>query len=734
MGAPVGAYLATGASRRQIALPGHGHWLIAIEGMPHRRLICRDAPRRPPTPCPDGVGDARRFRHDSAAPLTRSLCDQDDCSPPHSPPTEDSWPGTPCTVDADLVALSGCMSQTHGAVMSFSLSLSELPSLRFTLRAFEAHQLAFEMDFDAPIELGRQRSGEGRPYHQSRQDGTTRVVVAPLSQTEVSREHLRIEPQPEGDLVCVNVSRSASIVAPGGLSLGPGESQRIQPPLLLTLGDRVLRIERERDDQQFEGLGAKTQAPGAESVAPENLRELIATAAKPSDAQRLIEWLRGVMPVFQSAASSPDFLDQAVIAACSIADLDATGFVRWEDGDWKMLAGHVAIDSDAAWRPSRRMLDRVREAGMTFRSQPGAHLSETGVTRAEVAAMVAAPVLDAEGNVVAALYGEKRRGTLPDGYAIGELDAMLVELLASSIAAGLARLEQERVAVAAQVKLEQFFTPDLARTLADQPDLLDAKDIEISVLFSDLCSFSSTTERAGAPLTLNWLNAVMSLLAECVLEEQGVLVDFQGDGMMAMWGAPAAQPDHAERACRAAVDILSRLPTLSDQWQPQIGCATKLGIGINSGSARVGNIGSQQKFKYGALGNVVNIGARVQQATRRLGVDLLITEATVERIGPQFACRLLGPAKLNNISQPITLHELAAAPDDAWRQATAHFRQSLADCRDGNLQHAAAALTRAISARPQDPPSLMLLSRVVEGLRGGQEGFEHLWDLSRKPT
>ncbi len=460
---------------------------------------------------------------------------------------------------------------------------------RYTLRAFESHQLVFELDFDGPIELGRQRSGEPRPYHRSpvvdpNQGDAVRVVVAPLSQTEVSRRHLLLAPQPDGGLLCKNVSRTASIVAPGGLSLGPGETQLVEPPLLLKLGDRVVRVERERDDQQFEGLGARTLAPGAQSAEPENLRNLIAKAPR-SDGQRLVEWLRGVMSVFQSAASRPDFLPQAARAAASIADLDATGIVEWTGGDWRVAAGHVAGDHIGAWRPSRRMLDRVRESGRTFRSQPGAQLAETGVTRAEVAAIVAAPILNAQGDVIAALYGEKQRGNLPEGYAISELDAMLVELLASSVAAGLARLEQERAAVAARVQLEQFFTPELARTLAGRPELLDAKEIEVSVLFTDLCSFSSTTERAGAPTTLRWLNDVMSLQSECVLEEQGVLVDFQGDGMMAMWGAPAEQPDHADRACRAAKSILKRLSEINEKWQATIGCPTEVGIGVNSGPA-----------------------------------------------------------------------------------------------------------------------------------------------------
>ena len=97
--------------------------------------------------------------------------------------------------------------------MAFTLAGDALPNTRYTLRVFEAHQLVFEMDFDGPVELGRQRSGEVRPYHRSHQDGVTRLVVAPLAQTGVSRQHARLEPLEDGRLRCANVSRSASIVA-----------------------------------------------------------------------------------------------------------------------------------------------------------------------------------------------------------------------------------------------------------------------------------------------------------------------------------------------------------------------------------------------------------------------------------------------------------------------------------------------------------------------------------------
>src|SRR5260370_351906 len=140
---------------------------------------------------------------------------------------------------------------------------------------------------------------------------------------------------------------------------------------------------------------------------------------------------------------------------------------------------------------------------------------------------------------------------------------MLVELLAGSVAAGLARVEREREALAMRVQFEQFFTPELARELAAHPDLLLGRDREVSLLFCDIRGFSRISKHLGPAATMEWIGDVMGALSECVLAECGVLVDYIGDELVAMWGAPENQPDHPARACRAALAMLDELPKLN---------------------------------------------------------------------------------------------------------------------------------------------------------------------------
>src|SRR5690606_34922826 len=123
---------------------------------------------------------------------------------------------------------------------------------------------------------------------------------------------------------------------------------------------------------------------------------------------------------------------------------------------------------------------------------------------------------------------------------------------------------------------------------------------------------------------------IMDRLTDHVLAHDGVVVDYYGDGMLAMWNAPVDQSDHAERACRAALAIVGELPAIEAKWEGTVPGPIAVGIGINSGEALVGNTGSSRKFKYGPLGLTVNAAQRLEASTKLLGVPVVISGATFE--------------------------------------------------------------------------------------------------------
>jgi adenylate cyclase len=348
-------------------------------------------------------------------------------------------------------------------------------------------------------------------------------------------------------------------------------------------------------------------------------------------------------------------------------------------------------------------------------------------------AVVAAPILNRRGEVIGALYGERR--FMIDAEVqepITPLEAMLVEVLASGVAAGLARLDQERAALRTRLQMEQFFTPRLAAKLEDHPELLVGRDTYVSVLFCDIRGFSRIAERLGPAKTVSLMSDVMSVLTQCVLDRDGVVVDYVGDEIMGMWGAPDHQPDHAARACRAALAMFEQLPALNDRWQPILNEPLQIGVGINSGVAQVGNVGSRMKFKYGALGNIVNLGSRVQGATKHLKTPLLITDATRAWLDDRFATRRLCSIRVVNIAEPTTLFELVQDNKPGWGKLKEGYESALEEFSRGEFRESSRILGTLVPDYPNDGPTQILLSRAAKCQVERPEKFDPVLVLSEK--
>jgi class 3 adenylate cyclase len=250
-------------------------------------------------------------------------------------------------------------------------------------------------------------------------------------------------------------------------------------------------------------------------------------------------------------------------------------------------------------------------------------------------------------------------------------------------------------------------------------------------MFCDIRGFSRIGERLGTEQTAAWIKAVLDLLSDCVLGEMGVVVDYLWDGMLALWGAPAEQPDHAERACRAALTILSRLPILNSEWMPVIGEPMAIGIGLNTGQAMVGKLGSQYKFKYGAFGQAVKLGSRVEGVTKHFLCSLLITEATKAKLGATFRTRRLGSVQVGKIKKPVALYELISPDCPEWPDMRDEYEKALAYFENGEYAMVGRTLAPWRMLHPDDGPALMLLYRGVRAMIEGTPEGHPVWRLDR---
>jgi len=372
------------------------------------------------------------------------------------------------------------------------------------------------------------------------------------------------------------------------------------------------------------------------------------------------------------------------------------------------------------------VLNRVLELNTTQIFDLGREAPEQAFGPAH--SVVATPVLDRHGRIAAVLYGE--RWVQRDGrdHRVTELEGLLSEALAGAVAVGMARQAAER----SHANLSEFFSPRVASMLAKRPEMLVGRDADVSVLFCDVRGFSEISEMFGPERTIELINDVLSDLSQCVVDQDGVLVDYVGDELFAMWGAPEAQPDHAQRAIAAARQMLVVIDDLRDKWRENLGIELDIGIGINSGPARVGNVGSRLKFKYGVLGNTVNVGSRLQGACKLMGVQCIVSASTVESLPNRNNFRRLSRIRVGGIRQSIEVYQCVAQATPHWLQLKGEYEAALADYEARMPGESVHRLGRLVQKYAGDLPSTHLLVEAARALTNPSNQSDTVWDLGQK--
>jgi adenylate cyclase len=242
------------------------------------------------------------------------------------------------------------------------------------------------------------------------------------------------------------------------------------------------------------------------------------------------------------------------------------------------------------------------------------------------------------------------------------------------------------------------------------------KEREVTLLFADL---RASTELAASlavnPLACEMLGNVLDCLTHAVLDYRGLVVDYYGDGLLAMWNAPADQPDHADLACCAAFQMLERLPEVTEDWIHVIQSPFQLGVGLHTGMAQVGNAGSSLQEKYGPRGPNVHVTSRVEAATKELGLPLLATQLTVQQLSKRFAANRVCRASMPGV-RPMNLYALRRAAEEMpmieeWQS----YEEALRHFEEGEFQEAANALA-AIQSPPTEIPVHFLSGEVQREL------------------
>jgi len=266
---------------------------------------------------------------------------------------------------------------------------------------------------------------------------------------------------------------------------------------------------------------------------------------------------------------------------------------------------------------------------------------------------------------------------------------------------------------------QQYVSPEVIRRLLSDPERVKPRKTEVTVLFSDIRGFTTISENLDAQELAALLNAYLTDMTKIIFRHQGTLDKYIGDAVMAIWGAPFDAPDHAAKCCAAAVAMLSKLSDMQKDWRQRGFPELDIGIGINTGVASVGNMGSTLRYGYTAMGDSVNLASRLEGLNKEYGTRIVVSESTRREIkSDDLIFRELDLIRVKGKQQPVTIYEVFSA--DAAANGGKELAELFGRGRDAyKLQdwRTAKSLFEEVLARwPNDTPAQIFAARCEEYL------------------
>ncbi len=205
----------------------------------------------------------------------------------------------------------------------------------------------------------------------------------------------------------------------------------------------------------------------------------------------------------------------------------------------------------------------------------------------------------------------------------------------------------------------QYLSPVVIDQLIRNPERLElgGELREISIFFSDVQGFTAISEKLDPKELIHLLNRYLSAMTDIIHEEGGTVDKYEGDAIIAFWNAPLEVSDHAVRVVQAGLRCQSKLAEMRPDFRKQIGTDLRMRVGINTGKAVVGNMGSHTRFDYTMLGDAVNLAARLEGTNKQFGIYTLISRSTWEQMGDAFAVREIARVAVMGRREPVTVYE-----------------------------------------------------------------------------
>jgi adenylate cyclase len=265
---------------------------------------------------------------------------------------------------------------------------------------------------------------------------------------------------------------------------------------------------------------------------------------------------------------------------------------------------------------------------------------------------------------------------------------------------------------------QHFLAPSVVDEMLSDPENLKLGGIsrECTIFFSDIRGFTTLSEQLTPTAVSNLLNEYLTPMTNLVFEHGGTLDKYMGDAIMAIFGAPVSRKDHAVRACHCALDMLSVLSRLQEDWKRRGLPIIDIGIGLNTGEMMVGNMGSDMLFDYTAIGDHVNLGSRLEGINKQYGTHIIISESTREMVGDAIHSRKVGLVQVKGRTEPVSIFELLGkgkASEDVQELIDVH-EEGLALFQQQEWNASIVLINKILAEiKPHDPTAKLLLGQCL---------------------
>lgn len=264
----------------------------------------------------------------------------------------------------------------------------------------------------------------------------------------------------------------------------------------------------------------------------------------------------------------------------------------------------------------------------------------------------------------------------------------------------------------------RYVDSTVVQILIDNPKLvkLGGEKREISILFSDIKGFSSVSEKVSEEILVKLMNVYLTEMTDVILKTGGTVDKFIGDAIMSFWGAPLPDSDSAYHACVAAVEMQTRLDKLQPKLQKMAGVEIHQRIGLNTGICIVGNIGSEQKLNYTAMGDPVNLASRLEGVNKQYGTGIMISESTYQKVSERVHVREVDRVQVVGKSEFVRIYELLDIVDKPLTEKMANFLdiygQGLKAYQERRWDEGIASMEHAMLQIPDDSVCQLYIERM----------------------